>query len=333
MERIREDGYSKPLLDSTKRWKTVKWSMELAKNHYDHAYLSFFNHDGLCWYPEGVVEKSSDVFLQVDLEGVVEVNVESRQLLSVNGENVSGIEHKAMLNLSDEGERWEGDVLNNQPYGWGVLYDKEGEKAYEGFRIGDESVCYGTQYYADIGVIEYEGEWCEGKRWGRGIQYDRNGVVVFDGEWLNDGQMEKRMVMSDEAQLLHCSIEELTVSDNSCNTQGWTLFDPSLLSKLRDLRVGNNCFTKVTEVNLTEMHQLENVVIGNDCFKCIMLDATVRTRAFYLKDCEKLRKLVMGSNSFLDYSVCEIANVNALEEIEMKEANFISTVTFELKGA
>ncbi|KAM7454178.1 hypothetical protein BLSTO_05068 [Blastocystis sp. subtype 1] len=37
--------------------------------------------------------------------------------------NVSGIEHKQVLDLNDDGERWEGDVLNNQPYGWGVLYD------------------------------------------------------------------------------------------------------------------------------------------------------------------------------------------------------------------
>ena len=52
-----------------------------------------------------------------------------------------------VLNLSDDGERWEGDVLDNQPYGWGVLYDSENRMVYEGFRIGKVNVCYGTQYY------------------------------------------------------------------------------------------------------------------------------------------------------------------------------------------
>ena len=40
--------------------------------------------------------------------------------------------------------------MNNQPYGWGVLYDSEGEKKYEGFVIGEAYVCYGTRYYPDI---------------------------------------------------------------------------------------------------------------------------------------------------------------------------------------
>ena len=99
---------------------------------------------------------------ELSLDRVIEVSVDSHELLRVNGEEVSGVEHKQVLNLSDDGERWEGDVLNNEPYGWGVLYDSENRRAYEGFRIGEVNVCYGTRYYSDIGVIEYEGEWCEG---------------------------------------------------------------------------------------------------------------------------------------------------------------------------
>ena len=94
-----------------------------------------------------------------------------------------------VLNLSDDGERWEGDVLGNQPFGWGVLYDSEGEKAYEGFRVGEVNVCYGTRYYSDIGVMEYEGEWCDGKRWGKGTQYNRHGNWVYRGDWVNDVQV------------------------------------------------------------------------------------------------------------------------------------------------
>ena len=85
--------------------------------------------------------------------------------------------------------------MNNQPCGWGVLYDSEGEKKYEGFMIGEAYVCYGTRYYSDIQKVEYKGEWCEGMRWGRGVQYDRRGNTVFEGEWLNDEhEMEKKVV-------------------------------------------------------------------------------------------------------------------------------------------
>ena len=176
-------------LDEEKEFRYQMY-YESMKNNVNHSYLEFYKRAGSYWLHEGIIEKSTSIVLQMNLDRVVEVNVESRQLLSVNGEDVSGIEHNQVLNLSDEGERWEGDVLHDQPYGWGVLYDKEGEKAYEGFRIGNVSVCYGIQFYADIQKVEYEGEWVEGKRWGRGKQYDRNGVVVYDGEWMNDGHVE-----------------------------------------------------------------------------------------------------------------------------------------------
>ena len=102
--------------------------------------------------------------MEMHLDGVIEVSVNSRELLKVDGEEVTGIEHAQVLDLSDDGERWEGDVLNNQPYGWGVLYDSENRMVYEGFRIGEVNACYGRSYYSDIGVIEYEGDWFEGKR-------------------------------------------------------------------------------------------------------------------------------------------------------------------------
>ena len=44
-------------------------------------------------------------------------------------------------------------------------------------------------------------------------------------------------------------------------------------------------------------------------------------RHFYLKDCEKLKELKIGCESFMGYSVCEIENVPSLEVIEMGELN------------
>ena len=116
---------------------------------------------GLCWYYEGLIKESHSVVMELSLNRVVEVSVDSHELLRVNGEVVNGIEPNEVLNLSDDGERWEGDVLNNQPCGWGVLYDSENRMAYEGFRIGSVNMCYGTQYYSDIQRVEYKGEWCE----------------------------------------------------------------------------------------------------------------------------------------------------------------------------
>ncbi|KAK8819669.1 hypothetical protein WA556_002656 [Blastocystis sp. ATCC 50177/Nand II] len=110
-----------------------------------------------------------DSIVEMNKERVVIGDTQSHQLLRVNDEDVKAIEHYVVLDMKEKGERWEGDVLNDQPYGWGVLYDSENRKKYEGFRIGDVNVCYGRSYYPDNQMVEYEGEWCEGKRMGDGV--------------------------------------------------------------------------------------------------------------------------------------------------------------------
>ena len=277
--------------------------------------------NGLCRYHEGVIEKAHSAVMELRLNGEIEVNVDSRELLRVNGKDVRGVEHNVILNLSDDGERWEGDVLKNQPYGWGVLYDSENRMAYEGFRIGEVDVCYGRSYYSDVGVIEYEGEWFEGKRWGRGVQYDRTGRTVFDGEWVNDEQMSKRVVLNEANQLLHYHIEELIVSNNSCNEPEWSVLDLSFMFNLRLFEIGVDCFMYVEEVKLIGLNQLERVVIGDVCFTKKVADRFDPNRYFYLKNCERLRELKIGRYSFMDYCVCEIENVPSLEVIEMGELN------------
>ena len=294
--------------------------LTLKKNRKD-SYL-VLHKNGLCWCQEGLVEKFPSVVMELCLDTVIEVDIASLTLLRVNGEEVSGVEHKRVLDLNDEGERWEGDVLNNQPYGWGVLYDSENRMAYEGFRIGGVNVCYGTRYYSDVQKVEYKGGICEGKRWGRGTQYDRNGKTVFDGEWMNDEHLSKRVVLNEENQLLHSHIEELIVENNSCNGPEWAALDLSFMSHLRLLEVGDECFECVDEVKLIDLSKLERVVIGMNSFtKKKNGIGNNSNRHFYLKNCERLRELKIGRDSFSDYSVCEIENVPSLEVIEMGKLN------------
>ena len=234
---------------------------------------------------------------------------------------MSGIEHNQVLNLSDGGERWEGDVDDNEPYGWGVLYDDEGEKRYEGFRIGSENMLYGTLYYSDIQKIEYEGNWCAGKRWGRGILYDRNGRVVYDGEWINGNHLETRGMLKGVNQLLHNCIEELIVPNHCCNEKEWKCVDFSLVSALRVLEVGDDCFNNVIELKLLGMKALERVVIGDSSF-------AENEGSFCLKKCPLIRELKIGGESFEGYRMCEIEENDRLEVIEMGRVNDDDASTF-----
>ena len=218
---------------------------------------------GLHRYREGLIEKPHSVVMELGLNGVIEVNVESHELL-----NVSGIEHAKVLDLSDDGERWEGDVLNNQPYGWGVFYDKEGEKVYEGFRIGEVNVCYGTRYYSDIQKVDYEGGICEGKRWGRGVQFDRRGNTVFDGEWCDNvhGCPEKERIQCIASNTMITSVESLSIGDYCCNGQEWKALKLDCLSQIKELIVGSFSFQHVETVVISGLEKLESVTIGDCCF-------------------------------------------------------------------
>ena len=308
-----------PLVKILKCQEYYEW---ILKKDVKDSFVALHKQNGLCWY-EGLVEITPSIVVQLSLNRVVEVDITSHRLLRVNGEQVSGIEHNVVLDLSDDGERWEGDVLSNQSYGWGVAYDSENRIVYEGFRIGNLNVCYGTRYYSDIGVIEYEGEWFEGKRWGRGVQYDRTEKVVSKREWMNDQHISRRMMLKEENQLLHSRIEKLIVKDHSCNERKWSSLDLSFMFHLRLLEVGDKCFKNVKEVKLIGMNRLERVVIGKNCFtknkdEYLKYDTT---RHFYLKNCERVRELKIGRGSFLFYSMCEIENLSSLEMIEMGELN------------
>ena len=297
------------------------------KTYKDGAYFTVLNHNALDCYYEGIVEKSASVLLELYVNRVIEVDIQAKQLLRVNGEDVSGIEHAQVLNLSDDGERWEGDVLDNQPYGWGVLYDSENRKMYEGFRVGNVNVCYGTRYYSDIQKVEYEGEWCEGNRMGAGVLYDRDEVVIHKGEWVNNRPLLTRVELTDKNPVLHNRIEELIVKDNSCNGKEWKSLDLSLLSRLKKLRIGDECFNEVEKVKLNGLNELESVVVGDnsftaqgefDPFTFITYDAM----PFEMKDCEKVKELIIGEESFGFFNVFSLENTPSMERIIMKRENF-----------
>ena len=101
--------------------------------------------DGLA-IDDGVSALSETIRCGVDMGVVVVADVELRQLLRVNEMDLGDIEHNRIVDLNEDGSRWEGDVLHDEPFGWGVLYDWTMGVAVEGFRIGSRKVCFGGRY-------------------------------------------------------------------------------------------------------------------------------------------------------------------------------------------
>ena len=262
----------------------------------------------------GITHLQNNELIELNSSMVIRVNINTKALIIVNNEDLSGIEHNQVLNLSDEGERWEGDVLNDQPFGWGVLYDKENTRIYEGFRIGDLGVCYGTHYYSDIGVIEYEGELCEGKRWGRGVQYDRNGRVVYDGDWMNNEHLEKRIEITEGNEntvLLHNRIEELIIGEDCWNYEGLTAVDFKYMPLLRELTVNEGSLNHVREITLSGLQHLERALFLCDQFR---IDGS-----FCVRDCPVLSSLKFRDGAMGSYVSCIIENNAMLKEIAIGE--------------
>ena len=116
----------------------------------------------------------------------------------------------------------------------------------------------------------------------------------------------------------------IEVSNGCCNEEGLRELDLSGFANLRELKVGNECFENVKEVKMIGLGELESVEIGMNSFtkyKDTYQITPDPNRHFYLKNCPKLKSLKMGHHSFSDYTVCEIENVDALEVIEMGNAN------------
>ena len=240
------------------------------------------------------------------------------------------VEHNRVLDLSDDGDRWDGDVMWNQPFGWGVLYDSENRKVYEGFRIGDINVCYGARYYSDIQKVEYEGEWYGGMRSGHGIQYNRNGEVMYDGYWMNNKHIQTSVFMK-ERKLFHNFITTLKIEGP------WTkkeCLSKSFFSMLPDLEVlitGDLCFNNQIDLTIMGMNNLKRIVIGNKCFRVRYYYYGRPENCFRVVDCPQLQSIEIGNRSFLEYGNCEFRNLPSLEEMKFGNSCF-HWASLELRG-
>ena len=138
----------------------------------------------------------------------------------------------------------------------------------------------------------------------------------------------------DDFMSLESTVADIIV-DNGMNEPDLTGLDLTRFCRLKSLLVGDYCFSSVNEVKLIGMNELESVVIGSNCFTQ-KREGDNPSRHFYLKDCPKLKSLEMGRYSFSDYTVIEIENVDALEEMRMGYPNGYSSsfyyASLELKS-
>ena len=113
------------------------------------------------------------------------------------------------------------------------------------------------------------------------------------------------------------NVEVITVGNNKCNGANDRI-DLSKYFNLKNVSIGNGCFPYQDVLNLTGLHSLERVMIGENSFTKKKNDyGNNANRKLYVKNCDALKELKIGVYSFSDYSLIEIENVNSLELIEI----------------
>ena len=245
--------------------------------------------------------------------------IDKKQFQSCPDCSVSAIEHNKTVELGEEKGKWEGDVYDGKPCGWGIQYDQNGNMVYEGFRVRDTNACYGTRYYPENHQIAYVGNWHMGKRWGRGVQYDRAGKVVYEGDWMNNRPMKKRVEVSydEESKLTYpLNTEELIIVEYAFCDRHMKKLDLSIFSKLRVLEIDEGCFSNVVSTHIEGFDRLEAVRIYSSCFE-VNDDWGEGRGKFFLCDCPALKEFVVGEKSFANCTVCEMRNLPSLETISI----------------
>ena len=112
-------------------------------------------------------------------------------------------------------------------------------------------------------------------------------------------------------------MEVITIGNNKCTGTNDRI-DLSKYVNLKNVSIGNECFYYQDVLNLTGLHSLERVMIGENSFtKNKGSSGNNANRKLYVKNCDALKELKIGGYSFSDYSVIEIENVNSLELIEI----------------
>ena len=167
-----------------------------------------------------------------------------------------------IIDLSDNGERWEGDSLEGIPFGYGCVYNSENQLIYKGFVFEGMKVCYGIVFYGDIDIVEYEGEFYKGMRYGNGKLYDKKNELIYEGEWYMNNPFELYSLKIEnelKEEDIHSGLEELEIGEDCCNELkcfkliGFAhlkklIFHKNSLENLDSLVISNNNELEIIEI-------------------------------------------------------------------------------------
>ena len=147
--------------------------------------------------------------------------------------------------------------------------------------------------------------------------------------------LERKMVTIKSGNSLdnaNCYIGIIVIASKCCNDTELKMLNLKRFVSLRSFEVGDECFKYVEAVYAVNMKRMERLVIGKKCFSGDNGYNEKSRGELYVDGCEKLEELKIGSESFMNYTVCEIANVESMQLIEMGDECFENVKKMKLVG-
>lgn len=229
--------------------------------------------------------------------------------------NMDGLKENAIIDLSDKGNRWEGNLLNGNPFGFGCIFDEENQLIYHGFMFNGKKVCFGTCFYGDCGLVEYVGNFYKNSKCGYGKLYDKKKELIYEGEWFdNKPAFASCVTIENELKenMLYFGIERIIISEFCKTKLDW--FCISEFYYLKEIIMKSNSCSMIQRFMIENCNKLERVIVGENCCVNMIDDIDEWKRKgslFCISNCEQLKEIEIGDNSFGDYNeVFELSSIS-----------------------
>ena len=249
---------------------------------------------------------------------------------------------------------YEGGYCNDERWGRGISYDLNGNVDYEGewldnHGIGEtgliislfvEEVVLANKELNDekITSLQFSSPLAKLKRIEIGHQcFKHVREFVIDGlislESVKIGKKCFRKVDEKRSKgvcfITNCpNLHQLEIGKKSFSD--FNSFELSNLNSLQSIQFGDHYFQKIRKFVIDGLGSLESVKIGKKCFNVgdeYRYDGVCR-----IINCQTLRQLEIGDESFKDFNLFELSKVNSLQSIQFGEYCFHYGENFSLKG-
>ncbi len=194
------------------------------------------------------------------------------------------------MRINEENYRWEGDSLDDKPFGYGCIYNPRNQLVYKGFMFEGKKVCFGTDFYGESGTVKYEGGFYDNLRHGQGRYYNNENQLVYEGEWF----------MSHP--------ETVLIVDNQFT-------EDNFQNNIEVLIIGADCQSNITYFHLVNNNHIKRLGIRKNFMN-------VRCDSFVISNCGELEEVRIGEHCFCN------PTMNSNSNLSISDCNHLKTVVF-----